>query len=60
MQEVIAAEKRVANGFSTRAKESKEMNGTDYYRNINQLKTEEALLSEVIKTKTGEVEEVLE
>ena len=60
VQEVTAAEKRVANGFSTRAKESKEMNGTDYYRNINQLKTEEALLSEVIKTKTGEVEEVLE
>lgn len=59
VQEVTAAEKRVSNGFSTRAKEAKEMNGTDYYKNIDQLKTEEALLNDVIKIKnTEETEEI--
>lgn len=60
VQEVTAAEKRVSNGFSTRAKEAKEMNGTDYYKNINQLKTEEALLNDVIKIKNKEETEVIE
>lgn len=45
VQEVAAAEKRVANGFSTRTKEAKEMNGTDYFRNIEQLKRETEIMA---------------
>ena len=48
-QEVAAAQKRVENGFSTRSKEAKEMNGTDYYKNISQLKQEEELIQEIRK-----------
>ena len=40
-QEVEAAEKRVAAGFSTRAKETAEMNGGDWSRNHRQLKKEQ-------------------
>lgn len=46
VREVNAAEKRVANGFSTRSREAMEMNGSDYYRNAAQLKGEEKLLRE--------------
>ena len=46
-KEVTAAEKRVANGFSTRASETMEMTGGDYYSNIDQLKQEEKRLKEV-------------
>jgi lambda family phage portal protein len=45
--EVSAAEKRVLNGFSTRARESQEMNGSDFSANAAQLKFEEKLLMEV-------------
>ena len=47
VQEVTAAEKRVQNGFSTRGREAMEMNGSDYDRNIAQLKREEKALREV-------------
>ncbi len=47
VQEVAAAEKRVLNGFSTRAKESIEMNGTDFYKNAAQLAREEKQLAEI-------------
>ena len=44
--EVSAAEKRVLNGFSSRAKEAAEM-GSNYYDNIEQLKIENELLKGV-------------
>ncbi|MBU5438299.1 phage portal protein [Tissierella sp. MSJ-40] len=47
VQEVTAAEKRVQNGFSTRDREAMEMAGSDFYRNIQQLKQEEKLMKEV-------------
>ena len=47
VQEVTAAEKRVLNGFSTRDRESMEMNGSDFYKNVAQLKREEKMLREV-------------
>ena len=47
VQEVTSAELRVKNGFSTRSKEAQEIAGGDYYKNIRQLKREEALLQEV-------------
>ena len=47
LKEVKAAESRVNNGFSTRAKETVELNGGDYYKNIRQLKVEEELHKEV-------------
>ena len=48
VQEVQAAEMRVNNGFSTRARESREMNGSDFYKNARQRKREEAIIREVI------------
>ena len=51
-QEVAAAQKRVENGFSTRSKEAKEMNGTDYYKNISQLQQEEELMQAIRKENT--------
>lgn len=47
VQEVTAAEKRVENGFSTRANEAMEMTGTDYYDNCEQLAQEETKMKEV-------------
>ena len=47
VKEVTAAEKRVANGFSTRAAETMEITGGDYYGNCEQLKHEEEKLKEV-------------
>lgn len=47
VQEVNAAEKRVANGFSTRAQETMEITGGDFNSNIKQLKHEEKILREV-------------
>ena len=47
VQEVQAAEKRVQNGFSTRDRETAELTGGDFYRNVQQLKQEEKLLKEV-------------
>ena len=63
VQEVQAAELRVNNGFSTRARESREMNGSDFYKNARQRKREESIMREVntngnIKPKdTGEQDE---
>lgn len=56
VQEVNAAQKRVENGFSTRSKEAKEMNGTDYYKNISQLQQEEMLM-QAIREEKGKIEE---
>ena len=53
VQEVTAAEKRVQNGFSTRGREAMEMNGSDYDRNIAQLKREEKALREVKQDGAG-------
>lgn len=47
VQEVQAAQLRVENGFSTRAREAQEMNGSDFYKNIEQRKREEKLMKEV-------------
>jgi lambda family phage portal protein len=53
VQEVTAAEKRVANGFSTRDRESQEINGSDFYKNVNQRKREEKLMKEVRDIEQG-------
>lgn len=47
-QEVDAAAKRVAEGFSTRSREAREMNGSDFYENVQQLKEEDKLLKEAL------------
>ncbi len=47
VQEVQAAELRVNNGFSTRARESRELNGSDFYKNARQRKREEKMMKEV-------------
>lgn len=47
VQEVSAAEKRVQNGFSTRAREAQEQTGSDFYKNVRQRKREEKLIKEV-------------
>ena len=52
LKEVNAAEKRVQNGFSTRARETVELTGMEYNRNIEQLKREENQLKEVKKVGT--------
>lgn len=57
-KEVQAAELRVQGGFSTRERETAELTGTDFYKNIRQRKREEKLLKEVSgiagnKTSTG-------
>ena len=54
VKEVTAAEKRVANGFSTRSSETMEMTGGDFYANADQLKNEEKKLSEVKKIGSSE------
>jgi len=51
IEEVKAAALRVKNGFSTRDKEAQEMNGSDYYKNVHDLKHEEALMQEVEEVK---------
>ncbi len=55
-REVKAAEKRVANGFSTRANETMEITGGDFYSNIEQLKQEEKRLKEVKDIVSGKNE----
>lgn len=47
LKEVTAAAKRVEEGFSTRARETVELTGGDYYKNIRQRAIEEQLLREV-------------
>lgn len=47
VQEVQAAELRVTNGFSTRAREAREMNGSDFFKNARQRKREEKMMKEV-------------
>lgn len=47
-QEVSAAVARVRNGFSTRDRESMEMNGTSFHENAEQLKREEIIMKEVL------------
>lgn len=54
VQEVTAAEKRVQNGFSTRDKETMEMVGSDFSKNVKQLKQEEKLMKEVRSIAEGE------
>lgn len=46
-KEVEAAELRVQCGFSTRERETTELTGTDFYKNMKQRKREEELLKEV-------------
>lgn len=46
LKEVNAAEKRVANGFSTRAKETQELTGGDWNKNYRQRVREERLMME--------------
>jgi lambda family phage portal protein len=47
LKEVNAAEKRVLNGFSTRARETVELTGGDFYKNVRQLSTEKKLMEDV-------------
>ncbi|MTI49695.1 MAG: phage portal protein [Firmicutes bacterium] len=47
LKEVKAAKERVLAGFSTRAKETQELTGGDYEKNMKQRKREEQLLKEV-------------
>ena len=47
IKEVIAAEKRVNNAFSTRDKEAQELTGGDFYKIAQQRKKEEKLMREV-------------
>jgi lambda family phage portal protein len=56
LKEVSAAEKRVSNGFSNRAKEAQELTGTDFDSNIRLLKREQEQLREagLITVKGGE------
>lgn len=44
-KEVEAAEKRVANGFSTREKETVELTGGSFYQNVMKIKEENKLLN---------------
>lgn len=46
-KEVEAAELRVQGGFSTRERETTELTGGDYYKNVKQRKREEKALKEV-------------
>ncbi len=47
LKEVNAAEKRVENGFSTREKETLELTGGDFDRNIKQIKLENNMMKGV-------------
>lgn len=47
VKEVTAAKMRVENGFSTREKETTEINGGDFDRNIEQLKLENEKMKEI-------------
>lgn len=58
LKEVNAAEKRVANGFSTRAKETQELTGGDWHKNYRQRVREEELMRE--GSLIIDVEEVLD
>ena len=48
VKEVTAASLRVKNGFSNRSKETAELTGGDYFKNIEKLKIEEEKIKEVI------------
>lgn len=60
LKEVKAAEKRVENGFSTRAKETVELTGGDFYKNHRQRVREERLRKEGGLVANGKDEEGLE
>jgi lambda family phage portal protein len=51
IHEVRAAQLRVENCFSTRDQEAREMNGSDFHKNVNQRKNEERLMQEVEEIK---------
>ncbi len=54
-EEVEAAILRVQNGFSTRERETTELTGTDFYKNIKQRKREEELMKEVNGNVSGNI-----
>lgn len=54
-KEVEAAELRVQCGFSTRERETTELTGTDFYKNVKQRKREEELLKEVAGSAKKEI-----
>ncbi|MGG1599321.1 phage portal protein [Paenibacillus naphthalenovorans] len=56
LKEVAAAEKRIALGLSTREREAIEINGSDFWTNVQQLKIENQALTEagISPTNTGE------
>jgi lambda family phage portal protein len=51
VHEVKAAALRVENGFSTRDKEAQELNGSDFYKNMQSRRREEMLMLEVEEVK---------
>ncbi len=53
VKEVNAAAIRVQNGFSTRERETMEINGGDFDRNVRQLKRENQMMSEVMGNAAG-------
>lgn len=57
LKEVNAATKRVEEGFSTRAKETVELTGGDFYKNHRQRVKEEKMRKEIFENKKGEIDE---
>ncbi|KMT22999.1 phage portal protein [Clostridium cylindrosporum] len=60
LKEVNAAEKRVANGFSTRARETQELTGGDWQKNYRQRVREEKLMREGGLISDGQVLDIQE
>lgn len=61
LKEVNAAAKRVDEGFSTRARETAELTGGDFWRNVPQrIREEKAMIEGGIKVEGQQAEEVLE
>jgi lambda family phage portal protein len=58
VKEVKAAGERIALGISTREKEAMEMNGTDFDRNVAQLRKENKQMDEVNVKKESEVKQI--
>lgn len=47
LKEVKAANERISNGLSTRARESRAINGSDWKKNVEQLKVENKIMKEL-------------
>ena len=54
IKEAKGAEERVQGGFSTRSRESRELTGTDFRRNVAKLAEEEQMLADAMKNRSIE------